>query len=315
MTYLAYLFTVLKNIIYGTSVFFTGTLSENVDVLDILALRFMLSFAVLYLLKVLKIIKINVGIKDIFCKTERSKFIKSLLLAAVFEPVLYMLFETLGISMTTGITAGVILSLNPISSCICESVILKEKTTFLQKIFLGIGILGVMYIAVNTNTSEGNDTVAGILFITLAVISGSLFMVFSRKSSSHFSSMEVTYFSALLGMVFFNSANVIKHVFSGSLKDYFSPLLKTENLIGLIFLAVVSTIIATGMNNFALSKIQTTTSAAFSGLSTIVTVLIGVFIEGEKIFIYHFIGMTLILIRMIGVSYISIKKSTLEQES
>ena len=110
MTLLAYLFAVLKNVIYGSSVFFTGTLNENVDVLDILAIRFFISFLVLYLLKTFKILKINVGIWDVLKKTERSSYARDLLRAAIFEPVLYMLFETLGISMTTGITAGVLLS-------------------------------------------------------------------------------------------------------------------------------------------------------------------------------------------------------------
>lgn len=309
MVFLAYLFTILKYVIYGTSVFFTGSLSENVDVLDILALRFLISFIVLYFLKIFKIIKINVGIKDIFKKTERSKHIKSLLLAAIFEPVLYMLFETLGISMTTGITTAIILSLTPISSCICESIILKEKTTLMQKLFLGIGIAGVIYIAVNTNTSDGKDTIAGIIFIVLAVLSGSLFAVFSRKSSAHFNSMEVTYFSAMLGMMAFNSVNIVRHISSGDILGYFSPLFNIQNLIGFIFLAIISTIVATGMNNFALSKIQTSTASAFSGLSTVVTITVGVIFGGEHLYYFHYIGITLILIRMIGVSYISIKKT------
>ena len=309
MTFLAYLFAVLKSIIYGTSVFFTGTLSENVDVLDILAIRFLISFLVLYLLKIFKIVKIDVGIKDVFGKTERSGYLKSMMLAATFEPVLYMLFETVGISMTTGVTVGVILSLSPISSCICESIILKEKTTLLQKIFLGVGIIGVIYIAVNTKAREGKDTVLGIVFIALAVLSGSLFAVFSRKSSSHFNSMEVTYFSALLGMIAFNAVNIVRHTMYGDLKNYFSPLLNIHNLIGFVFLAVISTIVATGMNNFALSRLQVSTLGAFGGLSTIVTIAVGVIFGGEKLYYFHFIGMTLILIRMIGVSYISIKKS------
>ena len=315
MIFLAYLFTVLKNIIYGTSIFFTDSLSENVDILDILALRFLLSFLVLYLLKTFKIIKINVGVIDLIGKTERSKYAKSLLLAAIFEPVMYMLFETLGVSMTTGITAGVILSLTPISSCICESVILKEKTTALQKLFLGLGIIGVIYIAVNTNTSEGKDTVAGIVFLTLAVISGSLFMVFSRKSSSHFKTMEITYISAMLGMVTFNIINIIRHIIHNDLNEYFAPFFNLKNIIGFVFLAIISTVIATGMNNYALSKIQTSTSSAFSGLSTIVTITIGVFIGNEKLYPFHFIGITLIIIRMIGVSYIAIKKDRLKDQN
>lgn len=178
----------------------------------------------------------------------------------------------------------------------------------MQKIFLGLGIIGVIYISVNTDTSDGENSLAGIIFIVLAVISGSLFMVFSRKSSSHFGSMEVTYFSATLGMIAFNIINVIRHLTLGDLQNYFKPLFSVENLIGFIFLSVISTIVATGMNNFALSKIQTSTSSAFSGLSTVVTIAIGVIFGGEELYYFHFIGITLILIRMIGVSYIAIKK-------
>ena len=180
MVFLAYLFLIIKNIIYGSSVYFTESLSESVDVLDILAIRFLISFFVLYCLKLLRIVKINVGIKDVFKKTKNSKYIKSLILAAFFESVLYMFFETFGISMTTCVTAGVILSLMPISSCICETIILKEKTTFLQKVFLGIGIIGVIYISVNTNAADGKDTALGIILIILAVVSASMYMVFSR---------------------------------------------------------------------------------------------------------------------------------------
>ena len=67
MTTLAYLFTFLKNAIYGTTNFFTKELYENnLDAIDILALRFLLSFVILWVLKTLKILKIDVGVKDVF---------------------------------------------------------------------------------------------------------------------------------------------------------------------------------------------------------------------------------------------------------
>ena len=162
-----------------------------------------------------------------------------------------MFFETLGISMTTEITAAVMLSLNPIFCCICESAILQEKTSFSQKLFLGIGILGVIYIAIHTGTKDGKDTVGGILLILLAVVSGALFMTFSRKSSCYFRPMEITYFSSLLGMPVFNAFNVVRHIAGGSL-------------------------------------------------------------GGERLYGFHLIGLTLILIRMIGVTAISVKKAKKE---
>lgn len=70
MTALAYLLTFLKNAIYGTTNFFTkGLNANNIDAIDILALRFLLSFVILWLLKTTKVIKSDVGIKDIFKKT------------------------------------------------------------------------------------------------------------------------------------------------------------------------------------------------------------------------------------------------------
>jgi drug/metabolite transporter (DMT)-like permease len=307
--FFALLLTFFKNIIYGSTVFFTGALSASVDVLDILSLRFLMSFLVLFLLKVTKILKIEVGIRDIYHSTDRHKYIKYLFITALFEPVLYMLFETLGISMTTGITAGVILSLNPISSCICEELILKEKSTLMQKVFLALGIVGVIYIAANTSGTNGKDTPIGILFIILAVICGSLFLVFSRKSSSHFSAFEITYFSSAVGAVAFNTINVVRHIAQGDILHYFDPYFDSQNMIGFVFLAIVSTIIATWMNNYALSKIQVSTSSAFSGVSTLITILLRVVVGGEKLYSFHIVGLFLIALRMVGVSYIDIKRT------
>ncbi len=308
MLFVAYIFAFLKNAIYGLSVFFTGSLSNSVDVLDILALRFLLSFCVLWILKTVKIIKVDIRFSDFFCRNKERRSVKILLLTALFEPVLYMLFETLGISMTTGVTAGVILSLMPIASCVSETIILKEKTTLWQKIFLALGIVGVVYIALNTDTSTGDDSLIGILFIVLAVAVGSLFMVFSRKSSDSFNAMEVTYVSSLVGAVFFNAVNVVRHLAIGDIATYFNPYFNVDNMIGFVFLAIVSTIIATGMNNYALGRMQTSTMSAFSGVSTFVTVAAGVILNNEPVYYFHYIGFALILIRMFGVSYIAIKK-------
>lgn len=308
MSFLAYIFSFLKSVIYGSTIFFTGELTESTDVLDVLALRFLMSFTVMWLLKTLRIIKIEIGITDFFKENPRKRAMKTILLTALFEPVLYMFFETLGISMTTNITAGVMLSLMPITTCIFEIVFLKENSTLVQKILLGAGIFGSIYIALNTNTTSGKDSVLGIVMLLLTVVSGSLFLVFSRKSSKNFSPMEITYISCMIGAVAFNAINVVRHLFTGDILNYFAPYFSTDNLIGFFVLGVLSTIVATGMNNFALSKIRTSTTEAFAGISTLVTVAVGVIFGGEELHYYHLIGLSLIFIRMIGVSYISIKQ-------
>lgn len=309
MAALAYFLTFLKNAIYGTTNFFTkGLNANNIDAIDILALRFLLSFVILWLLKVTKIIKIDVGIKDVFAKTERHKFIKPLFLSALFSPVIEMLFETIGFTKTSAVTAGVILSLMPIAACICESIILKESTTIAQKIFLALGIIGVIYIAINTDTTVGNDTFLGIICLLFAVVAGPVYLVFARKSTGKFKPLEITYFSCLLGTFVFNAISIVKHLWQGNIVDYFDPYFDPDNIMGFITLSIISTIFCTLMNNFSMSKLQASTVSAFSGVSTVVTILIGVVFLNEKLYYFHYIGFTLILIRMIGVSYIAIKK-------
>lgn len=309
MTALAYLFTFLKNAIYGTTNFFTKGLNSNeIDAIEILALRFLLSFVILWLLKVTRLVKINVGIKDIFTSTEKHKFIKPLLLTALFSPVIEMLFETTGFTMTTAVTAGVILSLMPIFACICESIILKESTTLMQKFFLVLGIVGVIYIGINTDTTEGNDSALGIICLLVATIAGPLHLVFSRKSTKAFAPFEISYVACMFGTVFFNTINVIKHIYKGDILHYFDPYFEPENIVAFLVLSIFSTVIATGMNNFAMSRLQASTIAAFAGVSTAVTILFGVAFLGEKLYAFHYIGFALILIRIVGVSYIAIKK-------
>lgn len=317
MNVLAYLFVILKSIIYGTTPFFTIELTKSCDTLDVLALRFLLSFVVMWVLKSLKIIKIDVGARDMLLKTERRPFMKNLLLTAMFEPVLYMFFETTGISMTNGITTAVILSLSPIISCTCEMIFFKEHPTPLQAVFLGSGIFGAIYIAVNTGSSEGESSIVGILFILLALLCGSLFFVFSRKSSSKFSSMDITYTSCILGCVAFNSVNIVRHLINCDISSYFEPYFNVGNLVGFVVLGFFSTIVATAMNNYAISKLSITTMAAFGGISTIVTVFVGVVFGGESLQLYHLIGFPFILARMIGVSAISIinEKKTKSQKN
>ncbi len=306
MYFFAYFFLLSKGIIYGLTPYFTGELSESCDVLDILALRFLLSLSVMWLLKVCKVIKINVGVKNFVRKEHRLSGLRYLLLAGLFEPVLYMLFETLGISMSSSITTAVILSLSPITNCIFEWVVFKTHPTPMQGVFLALGIFGAIYIAVNTSTEGGSGSLFGIIFLVLAILSGSLFCAFSKKSSGKFTAFDITYISCILGAAVFNFVNVIRHLISGDVLRYFNPYFSAENILGFAVLGIASTILATAMNNYAMSKVSLSTQAAFSGVSTVVTIFVGIVFGGESLQYYHFVGLPFIFARMIGVSAISI---------
>ena len=69
MNFIVLLSIILRNVIYGLSVYFIGSLVNSADVLDVLALRFLMAFVAFFVLKQLKVLDIQVGVKDIFRKT------------------------------------------------------------------------------------------------------------------------------------------------------------------------------------------------------------------------------------------------------
>ena len=290
-----YLCIIFRNAIYGSSVFFTRDLLESTDVLDVLAIRFLMSSLVFLLLMTCKVIKVNF----------KGKSLKYIFLAGLFEPVLYFWFETVGYDNTSAIVGAVIASTGPIVTVFTQYFVLKEKNTWLQNIFVLFGVAGALYIVLNTKTGDGNNSVLGMLFVFLAVAVGTLYTAFSRKTSGtkEFSAMEITCFTAFMGAIAFNGVNIVRHLYRGDIETYFTPLADGGNLVGFFFLAVVSTIVATLAGNYALSKIPPSRAGAFGGVSTITTIALGVLIEGEKLYPFHIVGTALTIICIFGVNY------------
>ena len=77
---------------------------------------------------------------------------------------------------------------------------------------------------------------------------------------------------------------------------------------------MISAICGSSLGNFALGKVPPATLTAFSGLSSMITVILGVVLNNEDLYIYHIIGFSLIMIRMIGITYIDCKKEKIKGE-
>lgn len=300
---LAYTCCILRSVIYGTSILFTSNLLDNIHFMHMLALRFFISAVAFTLMQLIGVIKIDF----------RGKPLKLLFMTALFEPVGYFILESIGIAGTTTSLAGILAATTSIMVLIFESVFLKEKTSLMQKLLLVLSVGGVVTVTVFSSGGGGQNSILGIVFLLLANMSGALFVICSRKSSTtRFSAMEVTYFSAIVGAIVFNAINFVIMAKSGTLLTFFNPLFDVENIIAFVFLSILSTILATLMNNFAISKIQASSISALGALSTVVTIVIGVIFKGDKISWYHIIGTALILCGSVGINYLTQKRAAIK---
>jgi len=67
------------------------------------------------------------------------------------------------------------------------------------------------------------------------------------------------------------------------------------------------------MMNFILSKIEAAQSAVFANLTTIVSILAGVFIRGENFYWFQIVGGILIVIGVWGTNYYGKLKNKVEE--
>lgn len=292
------LFGIITSCIFGFSFLFTKEALDTVDAVDLLGFRFGLAVLVLMGLQWSKIIKINY----------KGKNIKALLILSLFQPVLYFIFETLGVSMTSTSEAGIMIALVPVVVTCFAAIFLKEIPSKSQLFFVLTSLLGVSCIILMKDNGSQGGSLMGILYLLGAVLCAATLNILSRKLSTSFKPVEITFCMMWVGAIFFNGVALTKHAVAGDIMEYFMPLGDGKIWVAILYLGILSSIVAFFMVNYMLSKLEASRAAIFTNLTTVVSVLAGVFIRKEAFSLYQFMGGCLILLGVWGTNYYGAKK-------
>ena len=289
---LAYVAAIISSILFGLSFLFSKIALTVANPLALVAFRFLLAFSVMSALIMFKSFKVNY----------KNKPIKELILVCLSEPVVYFIFETYGLRETSSSIAGLMLAIIPIAVTILGVYFLKEIPSIKRVMYIVVSVSGVAIIGVMSSSDNTSTSLRGILLLLGAVTCAGLFTIISRKASKHFTPIEITYFMMGSGAVFFNLIWITSLTIRGEITTYFEPLSKPEFIIPVLFLGILSSIVAYLLINYTLSKIEASNTSVFANISTIVSVVAGVVILKETFHFYDFIGSALILIGVWGTN-------------
>jgi len=279
-------------VIFGLSFMFTKNALSFTRPFEFLAFRFGISTVFILMLLGLKVIKL------------RRKPYRKLLLVAVFQPVLYFIFETLGLSRIPSSEAGIIIATIPIAVAILSPIFLREYPRVPQIPFLVSSVFGVIFM-VGMNSLQGD--LLGDLLVLGAVLMAASYNIASRKFSKEFKPEETTFVMMLTGGLTFNVLALIDGI------DY-SKLLIPTVLIGAMYLGIFSSVTAFFLINYMLTKVSPVQSSIFANLTTVVSVLAGTLIRQEQLHWYHLLGMAMILLGTWGVNYVGFKTKTRKEK-
>lgn len=296
--YLPYLAGITSSLIFGMSFMFTKQALDNFDSFHLLAFRFTLAALVLISLYFVKAIKLQF----------RDKPIKKLLLLCLAQPMSYFIFETIGIKLTSSSQAGIMIALIPVVVTLMAIAFLGEKPSKAQIAFIVVSVIGVIFIvALSGDLSDGGSLI-GIIALMGAVLSAAIFNILSRQLSKHFTPVEITFVMMIAAAVTFNLIAVVSSISQGTLSTYFAGFTSFGAVSSILYLGILSSIIAFFMINYMLSKLPASSAVVFTNLTTVVSVIAGVSVRHEPFHWYQLIGGTMIILGVWGTNYFGIRK-------
>ena len=273
--------------IFGFSFLFSKSALELTSPFVLLAYRFWAAFIAVNLVLLIGRQKLSL----------KGKPIGKLLLLGIVQPVMYYTCEAYGIEKTSSSFSGIILGLIPVAGLVLGRIFLKEKSSLFHIICAVLSVAGV---ALTTAGGEIRFSVSGTVLLFAATVSSALYTVISRDISEQFSPLERTYVMFALGCVFFTAVALFQNR-----NDFYAviePVKHTDFLISVLYLAVVSSVCAFLLLNFAVNHMNIATVSVFSNFCTVISVLAGIFIMHDRFSALQLFGIAIILISVFGIS-------------
>lgn len=276
------------NAIFGFSFLFSKLAMDVAEPFVLLAVRFLMAFAVMSGLRLLHIVPCDLKGKDI----------RPLIVLGMLQPVIYFVCESYGIRETSSSFAGIIIALIPIAGVALGGLVLKERPTVAQLLFSVLSVGGV--IVMTAVDGMGTFQWKGFLFLLGAVFSGAMFSVQSRSIADKFTAFERTYVMFGIGTAVFVTMAALRIGTDWML--WVRPLTSGSFWISILYLSCVSSVGAFLLLNKALDVLDVTRSLVFANVTTVISVLAGVLILHEHFSFIQAIGIVMVIIGVYGVN-------------
>ncbi len=249
--------------------------------ITIIFLRLIISapflFILTYVIKKLQVIKI--------------KDIKLFILLSFFEPFLYFVGESYGMTFISSTLAAVIVSTIPLFTPLVARYYFNERLTLTNFIGIVISIFGVVLVVFHRGFTRPVDASwEGISLMMLAVFSTLGYGVMVKKLTYSYNSFSIVAYQNFIGIFFFAPLFFILEF------NHFRQVeLNTTNLKPIIELSVFASSFAFIFFTYGVKKIGISRANIFVNLIPVLTAVFAFFILGEALTILKVTGILVVI--------------------
>lgn len=232
----------------------------------------------------------------IFAKATRKfkiiekKDIKIFLILAFFEPFLYFVGETYGLTKVQPTLTSVIIATIPIFAPIFAYFMLKEKISKFNIIGILLSIVGV-FLIVNLRHDNSTSQFSGILLLLLAVFSAVLYTIVLRKIPTTYSAINIVLYQSLFSLIFF-----IPTFFIVDFPTISEIKILPKAIQSLFLLTIFASVIAFVCFASTVRRMGVAKTQIFVNLIPVLTAVLSWVVLKEKLFFIQWIGIFVVLI-------------------
>ena len=220
----------------------------------------------------------------------RRKDLKLFLLLAFFEPFLYYVGETYGLTMVESTLAAVIVSTIPLFAPILAFLILRERIGWANIAGIVISLVGVFFVIYQPGGGFSANP-WGVALLFLAVFAAICYATTLRKISTYYSTLNVIFYQSLIGLGFF-----IPTFFMTDFPVVMSIHITNESLVALIMLSVFASVVAFVLFAGAVREVGVTRTNVFVNLIPVFTAILSWLILDEIITVSKWFGILIVVL-------------------
>lgn len=193
--------------------------------------------------------------------------LKWFVLLAFFEPYLYYMGETYGLTMVESTLASVIVSTIPLFAPILAFFVLKERISMANILGIFVSLGGVVLVIYEPNGGFSANPL-GVTLLFLAVFAAICYSAILRKISSHYKTINIIFYQSVIGLFFFIPTFFVTDF--GSLQQI---VITRDAIVSLLMLSVFASVIAFVLFADVVRKIGVARSNVFVNLIPVFTAI------------------------------------------
>jgi len=222
-------------------------------------------------------------------KIDLQHDLKYFFLVTLFQPFLYFLCESFGVSLVSSTISAVIISTIPLFSPFVTSYFFREKIMRFNIIGIVISIIGVGLVIFERG-EDVEATPLGILLLFLAVAAGIGYSIVVKKLSGRYNAVSIVTYHNIIGIFFYLPLFLIF-----DWKHFISVGFQPKAVLPLLELAIFGSSLAFIFFTFSINKIGVTKSNAFTNAIPVLTALFAFFLLGETLTVIKMSGIGLVI--------------------